>query len=347
MVTPGRLLLALVLAAPLAAQTPGAGPSASGPVLWGDGGGRVWKWEAGVKTPLTPEGLPARLGAVGETQLWGWSVENGQARTFTLELPKKQNKAAATPDRPAAPVFDPGRFPVPDRIDRLGDRQLLVYGALSGHPRVEVTQAGLPFGALAWDDGRVVYAAGLGPGGQWAAAGRTADGQPWLTLSGREVPAPEGWRGRLTVVAWVSAEKDGPVEFRAAGWGAPGDGVPRALFWGPLGWTQPDPEGVDASEGTYPLLGAAGEKGLTLAGWRADAGTGVLRPWFWDGEAESVPGGAADGQPQALGTGKGGSFLVVRHQSAPWFTQEDGKESVALEGLDADDRVVTAGTAEQ
>jgi hypothetical protein len=75
---------------------------------------------------------------------------------------------------------------------------------------------------------------------------------------------------------------------------------------------------------------------LTLGGW-AKSGT-ETKPWFWDGKA-SVPGGTADGNIQALSLDKGQS-LVVKHQTPPWFTFEDGKTSVTLDGLNEDDRVV-------
>jgi len=327
--------------APKASSSAPGGTDSTGPVLYGDAGGRLWKWTGGEKTFLTPEGPHLSLGGVGETQLWGWSADNGQVKLFTLAVPKKDAdpKAKEPAEPPPVPVFDTDSYPAPDRIDRRGDRTLLVYGALSGHPRVEVFQSGRPVSQQAWDDGRLVYAASLGPDGAWMAAGRRG-ASPWLELNGAEVPVPEGWRGRLTVTAWVSTEKDGPAVAQAAGWGAPGDEVPRALFWGPGGWTQSNPEGQTASEGVYPLLGAPGDAGLTLAGWKADAGTGTLRPWFWDGAAETVGKTAADGQPVAFGAEKKGAFLVVRHQSAPWFTLEDGTESVPLEGLASDDRVV-------
>lgn len=317
-----------------------------GPVLWGDGPQGIWKWKEGQKEWVTGPGT--HLGAVFEDRLWGWKVEGPEARTFTLALPKDEPKDAqvsedgkASPDakpKPAPqPVFDQGRFPVPDRIDRSDGGLVLVYAPPRGPLRVEVYRDGLPFGGLAWEDRRVAYAVSQEPSG-WMVVGRTADGRPWLNLSGVEVPAPEGWRGRLTVAAWV-AVKDGPVQPRVAGWGAPGASPPAPLFWGPEGWTVPDPEGASGTDGVFPLLGAPGDDGLVLAGWKADAGTGTLRPWFWDGQAENVPGGAADGQPQAFGSDKT-PFLVVRHQSEPWFTLEDGQESAPLAGLGPDDRVV-------
>lgn len=311
-----------------------------GPVLWGDGPGGIWKWQGGEKTLVTEPGT--HLGGVAEDWLWGWKVEGSEARTFTLELPKDEPKATkdAKPKAAPLPVFDPGRFPAPDRIDRGPGGLVLGYSPPQGPLRVEVYRDGLPFGGLAWDDGRVIYGLSQGPEG-WMVVGRTSDGRPWLNLSGADVPAPAGWRGRLTVAAWVVVE-DGPVQPRAAGWGAPGASTPSPLFWGPEGWTIPDPEGATGSDGVFPLLGAAGEDGtLLLAGWKADAGSGALRPWFWDGQAEQVPGGAADGQPQAFGSDKA-PFLVVRHQSEPWFTLEDGHESVPLPGLGPDDRVVAA-----
>jgi hypothetical protein len=351
------------------------GAEKKGPVLYGDGAGRIWKWEAGEKTFLTPEGRNLVLGGVGEKTLWGWSVDRDQARFFTVALPKKKEKADSTGKKPAKkdeafalPRFDPGEYPVPDRADRVGDRLLLVYGALSGEPRWEVWQAGKKMAARAWDDGRLVYAAALGPREGWIVAGRARDGSPWLEVSGDPVEAPEGWRGRLTVAAWVEEKaddtaKDGsspapspasgqkkPVVVHpwAAGWGAPGAQTPRALFWGPDGWTQPDPGGKDSpTAGVYPLLGSPGEGALALAGWLADAGTGALRPWFWDGSAAVVPGGTAEGLPQVFSTkGKGGAFLVARHQEAPWFTLEDGKDSQPLEGLGSDDRVVAVAPEE-
>lgn len=356
-----------------------------GPVLYGDGGGRLWKWESGERTWLTAEGLDAVLGGVGEKQLWGWALDRDRVRFFTLELPKKkdgkasaQGAQAEKPEKPAPqPVFDRETWPAPDRADRVDDRLLLVYGALSGSPRYEVWQKGRPLASRAWDDGRVVYALALGRDAGWILAGRTADGSPWLEVSGKEVPAPEGWRGRLTVAAWVAeAEKKDPpgasagpaaksspaadpqstakkapppVHPWAAGWGAPGSESPRALFWGPEGWTQPAPSDPAAGPeaGVYPILGQEGGQGtLVLGGWAAGPADGLTRPWFWDGEAGSVPGAPADGEPQALSFGgKGGAFLVVRHRTAPWFTVEDGLESVPLEGLDEGDRVVAVEAA--
>jgi hypothetical protein len=363
----------MVLVLALAAAVPGfAQDEKKGPVLYGDGGGRIWKWESGEKTWLTPEGQDLTLGGVGEKELWGWASDRDRIRFFTLPLPQKKDAQAADPkappkaEPPAPPVLDAGDWPAPDRADRVGDRVLLVYGALSGHPRYEVWQKGQKLAARAWDDGRVVYALALGRDGGWILAGRSADAAPWLEVSGAEVPVPEGWRGRLTVAAWVPEEekKDEkkaasdpkadpkakaapkappPVHPWAAGWGAPGTEGPRALFWGPDGWIQPAPADPPAAgvQGTYPILGLAGDQGtLTAAGWQADD-TGALRPWFWDGKAETVAGGTAEGQPQAFSLGgKGGAFLVVRHEAAPWFTREDGKDSVPLEGLGPGDRVV-------
>jgi hypothetical protein len=345
-----------------------------GPVLYGDGAGRLWKWEAGEKTFLTPEGRRLVLGGVGEKELWGWSVDRDQVRFFTAFLPKKKEQAAdqasskmKKKDQPLTPVFDRGSYLAPDRADRVGDRLLLVYGALSGQPRWEVWQAGKKIAAKAYDDGRLVYAAALGPQAQdgWIIAGRSGPGSPWLEVSGDPIEVPEGWRGRLTVAAWVEEKKQDseedtaptpvpmpapgqkkkpvPVHPWAAGWGAPGASNPRALFWGPDGWTQPDPgdENQSAAPGVYPLLGSSGGT-LTLAGWQADKETGTLRPWFWDGTQAVVPEGSAEGSPQMFSTkGKGGAFLVVKHQSEPWFTLEDGKESQPLEGLGQDDRVVS------
>jgi len=352
-----------------------------GPTLYGDGGGRIWKWSGGDKTWLSDPGRNLVLGGVGEDQLWGWSVEGDRARFFTQEIPQKKEVKEATDveggktsekalanakEPPLGPmVMDSQSYPVPERADRVGDRRLLVWGARDGHPRYEVWKGNEKREARAWDDGRSVYALSLGRDEGWMIAGRTSEGLPWLELSGSSVPPPEGWRGRLTVAVWVPEKEDKkndaknsgkepakdakeevktppPVHPRAAGWGAPGTETPRPLFWGPEGWTQPDP-GAEPQvlAGVYPVLGAAGEGLLTLAGWQADEGTGALRPWFWDGEAAEVPGGAADGQPQAFSAGgKGGAFLVVRHQMAPWFTQEDGKESLPLEGLGPEDRVV-------
>ncbi len=163
---------------------------------------------------------------------------------------------------------------------------------MSGQPRWEVWQAGKKLAAKAYDDGRLIYAAALGPQAGWIIAGRSADGSPWLEVSGDLVEAPEGWRGRLTVAAWVEEKKDdavkdgtatatdspagqkkpAPVHPWAAGWGAPGVSTPRALFWGPDGWTQPDPgdQNQAPAPGVYPLLGTPKEGGLTLAGWQAD-----------------------------------------------------------------------------
>ena len=339
------------------------------PVLFGDGAGRIWKWESGEKTFLTSEGHNFVLGGVGEKTLWGWSVDRDQIRFFTLTLPKKKESAAdasgkkaAAPKEPlSAPVFDRDKYPVPDRADRVGDRALLVYGALSGQPRWEVWQAGRKLAARAYDDGRLVYALALGPQAGWIIAGRSGDGSPWLEVSGDPVEAPEGWRGRLSVAAWVEEKKDDakdagvsvpapapgqkkkpvPSHPWAAGWGAPGTSSPRALFWGPDGWTQPDPGEQTAPSGVYPLLGSPGDGVLTLAGWQSETKTATLRPWFWDGAAAIVPAGTADGSPQAFSTkGKGGPVLVVRHSTVPWFTLEDGKESQVLEGLGQDDRVV-------
>ena len=337
------VVFAVVASAALAQEA--APGEKKGPVLYGDGAGRLWKWEGGEKSFLSPEGQNLVLGGVGDKQLWGWAVAGDRARFFTLELPKKKPaegaKDAAKPVPASAPVFDPGAYPVPDRADRLGERLLLVYGALTGHPRYEVWASGVRTAARAWDDGRTVLALSLGPG--WLVAGRDRAGAPWLEVSGTPVDAPEGWRGRLTVALWSASDDKGPLMPRAAGWGAPEGQPPRPLFWSAEGWSQPtpDPDAPETSAGTYPVLGAAAKAGaLALAGWRADEGTGALRPWFWDGQAAKVPGGVAEGLPQAFGSGKGGTFLIVRHQSSPWFTREDGKESQVLEGLGADDRVV-------
>lgn len=333
----------LVLFVPLVSWAE-ADPEAKGPTLYGDGDGRLWKWAGGEKTFLTPEGGHLSLGGIGATSLWGWSTDAGQVRLFTLELPKKDGETAETkkPAPLAKPVFDQETYPAADKLDRVGDRTLLVYGATTGQPRVEVYQGGKPVAQRAWDDGRLVYAAALGPTKGYLVAGRLADGTPWLEASGEPVDAPEGWRGRLTVVGWAAVEKDGAPEPWAAGWGAPGAETSRALFWGPLGWTQPDPADTPASAGVYPVVGLPGDGGPHLGGWRADAGTGVLRPWFWDGAAEAVADRSADGKPVALGSGKAGDFLIVAHQSAPWFTLEGTKESTPVEGLGPEDRVVGA-----
>lgn len=341
--------LSLALAALAAALTFGEAspaPEAKGPVLYGDGAGRLWKWEGGEKTYLSGEGQNLVLGGVGEKQLWGWAVNGDRARFFTLELPKKKGAASAASAEkakapPPAPVFDARSYPTPDRADRVGDRLLFVYGAASGSPRYEVWKAGALVQARAWDDGRSVYALSLGPVDGWIIAGRDAGGAPWLEVSGVAVVPPDGWRGRLTVALWASDDEKSPALPRAAGWGAPEGSVPAALLWGPEGWSQPTPDAeANANAGVYPLLGAAAKGAVVLAGWRADSGTGALRPWFWDGTKAQTAGGAADGQPQAFGSGKGGAFLIVRHQSQPWFTREDGKDSVPLDGLDSDDRVV-------
>lgn len=340
-----RQALLWVLVAGLAGAQEAPAPDAKGPVLYGDGAGRIWKWDGGEKTYLSPEGQNLVLGGVGEKQLWGWAVAGDRARFFTMALPKKKGAAPVKDEKPqplqAPPVFDKGTFALPDRADRVGDRLLLVYGALSGQPRYEVWKGAQRVASRAWDDGRAVYASALGPIGGWVIAGRDGVGAPWLEVSGTNVEVPEGWRGRLTVAAWAGDDQ-GPALPQAAGWGAAGSAPAQALFWGPNGWTQPapDPE-APAGTGIFPLLGAPGKGGvLTLAGWQADAGTGVLRPWFWDGSAEQTPGGGAEGQLQAFGSGKGGVFLVVRHSISPWFTKEDGKGSVPLEGLGVDDRVV-------
>lgn len=351
--------------APNPASADPASPETTGPVLYGDGGGRLWKWEAGARSWLTSEGPHLVLGGVATDQLWGWSIEGDVARFFTLELPRKgagthDSSQEAHLDAPPSPVFDDQPYPAPDKADRVGDRLLLLYGAHDGHPRYELWQGDLQLASRAWDDGRTVYGLALGPESGWMVAGRTGEGLPWLEVSGNPVPGPVGWRGRLTVVAWVAEKEEKspkqdkqagklplnaakpqlPVHPRAAGWGAPGAEAPRPLFWGPEGWTQPDPRGDSETAGTYPVLGGAGEGTLVLAGWQADGGTGALRPWFWDGEAK-VPGGTADGQPQAFSAGgKTGPVLVVAHQAAPWFTLEDGQTSVPLEGLNQGDRVV-------
>jgi len=282
------------------------------------------------------------LGGVGETQLWGWGVVSNKARFFTLALPKKKPEGGSSP-APAPLVWEGAWFPVPDKADRVGDRSLLVYEALSGHPRYEVWNSGQLVSARAWDDGRTVYAVALGPTDGWVLAGRDASGQPWLEVSGHDVTPPEGWKGRLTVAAWVAADEKSPAAPLAAGAGAPSASTPNVLLWGPDGWVvAPEPA---PGAGVFPLLGVPTKGVLALAGWQADAGTGALRPWFWDGQSGQVPGGVADGLPQAFGNGKGGAFLVVRHQAAPWFTREDGKQSVPLEGLSSDDRVVAVEAA--
>ena len=356
MVKPVWALLLLLVSGALSAQEAPSGDK-KGPVLYGDGAGRLWKWEGGVKTFLSTEGRNLVLGGVGEKELWGWSLEGGKVRFFTVTLPKKKDagasvpapdaakKAPPKPVPPPSPIFDKGSWPVPDRADRVGNRLLLVYGAISGHPRWEFWQAGKLVTARSYDDGRLVYALALGPKDGWVVAGRAADGSPWLEVSGKAVPSTEGWRGRLTVATWVAPDDKSPAVPVAAGWGAPGAEVPRPLFWGPEGWTQPSPEalGDTGPGGVYPILGAPGAKGvLTLAGWLAEPETGALKPWFWDGTAATTGDGAAQGQPLAFSLGgKGGAFLIVRHPSEPWFTQEDGQESKPLNGLGSDDRVVT------
>lgn len=326
-----------------------------GPTLYGDGGGRLWSWTGGEKTFLSAAGNNLVLGGVGEDSLWGWRVEGTWARFFTMELPKGEKDEKKPAQAAPAPVYDATPYPAPDRADLLGDRRLLVWGLQTGQPRYEVWKAGQLLAARAWDDGRSVYALALGPEEGWILAGRTADGAPWLEVSGQEVPPPDGWRGRLSVAAWVEEKEENksgdPVSDQAqarppsfpwaAGWGAPGSAAPRLLLWGPGGWNEPASAEEVPLVATYPLLGAAQDGRLVLAGWQADDGNGVLRPWFWDGEAAEVPGGAADGQPQAFSAGgQGGAFLVVRHQSPPWFTWEDGKESIPLLGLGSEDRVV-------
>jgi hypothetical protein len=57
--------------------------------------------------------------------------------------------------------------------------------------------------------------------------------------------------------------------------------------------------------------------------------------------------GTSEGEPQAFSLGgKGGAFLILRHGQVPWFTEEDGKDSVPLEGLGPEDRAVSAENAE-
>jgi hypothetical protein len=383
MVTRGPVLLLVFLGGLLATAPGWAQDDKKGPVLYGDGGGRIWKWESGAKTDLTAEGQNLILGGVGEKQLWGWAVDRDTIRFFTLDLPKKKDSPTSDPkakEKPQAPApvpprWDSGSWPAPDRADRVDDRRLLVYGALSGQGWYEVWQKGQKVAARAWDDGRVVYAVALGRDSGWIVAGRASDGSPWLDVSGTDVPSPEGWRGRLTVAAWVAEEEKTqdkqdekpavakapspgvpapakappPVHPWAAGWGAPGVGSPRALFWGPEGWTQPAESDVSSpGVGTYPVLGQGGDKGtLTAAGWMVGPGAGDRHPWFWDGKAETVTEGTAEGEPQVFSLGgKGGAFLVVRHGQAPWFTQEDGKSSVPLEGLGPEDRVVSLENTE-
>ena len=362
------VLLAVVLGS--SAQAEDGTSEKKGPTLYGDGGGRLWKWESGEKSFLTPEGRNVVLGGVGEKELWGWALEGDQARFFTQKLPKKEGSGSGSQGpQPASPlIFDPGRYPAPDRADRAGDRLLLVYGALSGQPRWEVWRGGKKLAARAYDDGRLVYAAVLSPEEGWMIAGRAADGTPWLELSGADVEVPEGWRGRLTVAAWVpeAEKKEGegadnaassgtpektpkkkPIHPWAAGWGAPGAAPPRALLWGPDGWVQPQPTEDGPQGGVYPVAGSPGDGVLTLGGWQAEAATGTLHPWFWDGKAAQTAAGTADGAVEAFSVkGKGGAFLIVRHPTAPWHTQEDGKESQVLDNLGPDDRVVAATGAD-
>jgi hypothetical protein len=355
------LLVVVVLGA--AAQTDDGNSEKKGPTLYGDGGGRLWKWESGKKTFLTPEGRNAVLGGVGEKELWGWALEGDQARFFTQKLPQKEASGSGSKAM-AALVFGPGRYPAPDRADRNGDRLLLVYGTRSGQPRWEVWQAGKQLAARAYDDGRLIYAAALSPQDGWIIAGRAADGTPWLEVSGADVEVPEGWRGRLTVAAWVPeaekkdgegadpAEKNKPAKRKAvhpwaAGWGAPGTESPRALLWGPEGWVQPDPSEDTPQGGVYPVVGLPGDGVLTLGGWRAEVAAGTLHPWFWDGKGAQAAAGTADGAIEAFSVkGKGGAFLIVRHPMAPWHTQEGGEESQVLDNLGPDDRVVVATGAD-
>lgn len=334
----GRSLVLFLFAAAAWGQTEAA---PAGPTLYGDGGGRVWTWSGGKKTVLTPASLDCVLGGAGKTSLWGWSVQNGQARFFTLALPQKGAK-------PAAAVFEKTTYPAPDLADRVGGRLLLVYNAGTA-PRWEVWQNGKKIAAEAYED-KVVLAAALGPADGWLVTGATAGGAPWLDVSGGDVIGPEGWKGRLSVAVWLSADKAPAIPF-AAGWGATAASPPQVLFFEPSGWSQPaPPPASDASPepttppaekavpalGVYPVVGAAGEKGLTLGGWQRSA-EGV-HPWFWDGKAAAGEV-TSDGQIQALSLGKA-KALVVKHQTPPWFTLEDGKTSTPLEGLDDTDRVV-------
>lgn len=317
----------------------------TGPVLYGDGGGRVWSWN-GKKTFLTHVGETYTLGGLHGKTLWGWKTDSkGLARFFSLNLPAKKGAAAGVA------VLDKGSFPVPDLADRVGDRLLLVYGAQTG-ARWEVWQKGTLVAAKAYED-KIVYAASLGPKDGWIVAGSTRDGSPWLDVSGTDIDGPGGWRGRLTVAVWLGDDKT-PVTPLAAGWGSVGT-LPQVLFWEPAGWTQPAPEEAGAGKengqnksdeaalsptpapdaAIYPVVGMAGKSGLTLGGWETEGN--VTRPWFWDGKAQ-VSEAAADGEIQALSLGKG-KALVVKHRSPPWFTLEDGKSSVPI-GLEEVDRVV-------
>ncbi len=339
-----RVCLAVLVAGSVCAEDTA---SDAGPVLYGDGAGRVWSWD-GTKKFLTPEGQNYTLGGLHGKTLWGWKTDSsGTARFFTLNLPAKKGAVAG----PA--VLDKASFPAPDLADRIGDRLLLVYGVQTG-ARWEVWQKGTLVAAKAYED-RVVYAAALGPKDGWIVTGATRDGAPWLDVSGTDVDGPGGWRGRMTVAVWLGDDKT-PVTPFAAGWGSSGK-KSQVLFWEPAGWTQPAPEEADAKDGMaktdkpalspmpspspapdaaiYPVVGAAGKSGLTLGGWETQ--DSVTKPWFWDGKSQESET-TADGEIQALSLGKGKS-LVVKHRSPPWFTLEDGRSSVPI-GLEEGDRVV-------
>ena|GEM_PF-2323476 len=334
-------------------DTPTAAP---GPILYGDNNGRLWKWQDGVRTLLTPDTLSLTLGGLRDGSLWGWTTNNGKSRFFTIKLPRKGS------DEVPAPRLVGSEFSTPSRADWQGDRRLLIYENDDGSLHWEVWKGKEQVSVQGYDDGRTLYAASLGPKAGWILVGRTQANRPWLNLSGIDTPAPDGWEGRLSVALWVpeKADKDSgapsagkasskpkappSVHPWAAGWGAVPPALPQLIWWGPNGWQQPAEALPDGSAGVYPQLGAPGKLGAPVyGGWAADAGTGTLHPWFWDGTAAFVGQTQSDGQPVLLfAGGKNGTALVVQHTSAPWFTLEDGKTSVPLGGLQPDDRVVTA-----
>ena len=346
----GWFLLLVLVAAAVGGQDQA---TSSGPALFGDGGGRIWKWSGGKKAFLTPASLNLTLGGVSKSSLWGWGTEpsSDRVRFFSMALPKKDAKHGN-------PLWGHELYPIPDIADLIGDRLLLVYGSQTG-ARWEVWQGGVKIAARAYDTA-IVYAAALGPKDGWIVAGRTADGAPWVNVSGTDYAAPEGWRGRLTVAAWLKSDQT-PATPMAVGWGAPGSETPQMLFWEPSGWTQPvppeEPGAADGKNGdraqmenvspavrtaVYPEIGVVGEKGLALTGWQ-DTGK-ETKLWFWDGKAE-VPGATSDGTIQALSLAKN-KTVVVKHRVPPWFTLEDGKTSTSLDGLDENDRVLAVDAGE-
>lgn len=301
-----------------------------GLVLWGDSDGQLWKWSDGVKTDLPLEGRDFHWGGLTDQGFWAWqSLED-----------RIQIVDGLMSDDGTVTVKSAGlAFPSADLIAHQGDWSAAVRQHDGDVCQIEIMHPGVAATSWAWNDGRRVYALGFAVDGTWIAVGRTSDGAPWVCEQGTDFPAPEGWRGRLTAIWWTD---QGP---EAAGWGAPGSGIPRLLLWTPKGWSQPDVPEDSLGEGTFPLVAMVGKDGLLLGGWKADAGTGVLRPWFWSAQGETVGTASGDGEPIAIIAD--GPSLVVRLQSEPWYVELGSSEPMSLAGFGPRDRVVSVGTEKQ